>query len=64
MKRDQTDSENLRKALAGCVDPLDPDTHTEGQLINICNGKVALLDVNEHESLEIRQQLMSNFEKS
>ena len=53
MKRDQTDRENLREALAGCVDPLDPDTHTEGQLMNICNGKVAPLDVNVHLSLEI-----------
>ena len=56
MKRDQTDRENLRKALAGCVDPLDPDTHTEGQLMNICNGKVAPLDVNVHESLEKGQK--------
>ena len=53
VKRDQADRENLREALAGCVDPLDPDTHTEGQLMNICNGKVAPLDVHVHESLGI-----------
>ena len=64
MKRDQTDRENLREAFAGCVDPLDPDTHTEGELMNICNGEVAPLDVNVHESLEIGQHLMRDFEKS
>ena len=53
MKRDRTDRENLREALAGCVDPLDPDTHPEGQLMNVCNGKVAPPDVNVHEALEV-----------
>ena len=61
MKRDQTDRENLREALAGCVDPLGPITHTEGQLMNICYGKVAPLDLNVQESLEIGQNLMSVF---
>ena len=58
------DRQNLREALAGCVDPLDADTHPEGQLVNICNGKVAPPDVNVHEALSVGQKLMNDFESS
>ena len=38
---DSKDRTSLRQVLAGCIDSLQPDSHSEGQLLNICTGRIA-----------------------
>ena len=64
MKKDAADRESLRQTLAGCIDPLDPDTHSGGELLNICTGKIAPPDVNVHNALAIGAAQMDEFEAS
>ena len=64
MKKDLEDRLTLRETLQGCVDPLDPETHPEGKLINIVIGHIDPDYINVWEAVSIGQNQMEAFEKS
>ena len=64
IKKDMADRLSLRETLKGCIDPLDPDTHPNGQLINICTGLIAPEHVNVWDAVAIGTKQMEEFEKS
>ena len=64
MKMDLEDRLSLRDTLHGCIDPLDPETHPEGKLINIVTGHIAPDYINVWDAVSIGQNQMDAFEKS
>ena len=64
LKTDSKDRNSLRQALAGCIDPLQPDTHQGGKLVNICTGRIAEDDVNVWNAVAIGRTQMEQFESS
>ena len=53
INRDKKDRESLREALNMYVDPLDPTSHTDGELMNIVTGTIAPPDVNVHQAVKL-----------
>ena len=43
---DQQDRRSLRRALSLAIDPLDPEQHPEGNLLNIVTGELVHTDIN------------------
>jgi len=39
--RDGDDRQSLCRTLLSCINPMDPDTHVTGSLLNIWSGQVA-----------------------
>ena len=64
MKRDMEDRLSLRETLKSCIDPLDPDSHPDGKLLNIVTGHIAPDYVNVWNAVSIGQRQMETFEKS
>ena len=64
MQKDHKERLSIRATLAGCIDPLDPDTHNAGEFLNICSCNVAHPDVNVHDALAIGEKQMEEFEAS
>ena len=41
IQRDAEDRNSIRKTLETCIDPMDPDSHEDGVLLNISTGQIA-----------------------
>ena len=61
---DKKDRESIQRSLALGIDPLDPDQHPNGKLLNIATGELAHEDVNAHNALEVGQTMVKCFRKS
>ena len=61
---DSKDRTSLRRVLAGCIDPLQPDSHSGGQLLNICTGRIATEEVNVWNAVALGRHQMEEFERS
>ena len=64
LNADTKDRNSLCQVLAGCIDPLQPDTHQGGKLVNICTGRIAEDDVNVWNAVAIGRTQMEAFESS
>ena len=62
--QDECDRRLLRTALESCIDPLDPDSHAAGCLLNIYSGQLAQPNVNVDKALEIGAGQLIKFEAS
>lgn len=54
----------MRRSLSIAIDPLDPDQHPSGKLLNIVTGEVAHDDINAHNALDIGRTLVKGFRQS
>lgn len=61
---DQKDRESVRRSLLIAIDPLDPDQHPSGKLLNIVTGEMAHDDINSYKALDIGQTMVKGFRKS
>ena len=61
---DKKDRESIQRSIALGIDPLDPDQHPNGKLLNIATGELAHEDVNAHNALEVGQTMVKCFRKS
>ena len=61
---DGADRRAIRLALASFIDPLNPDSHGNGSLLNIGSGKVANPEVNVDKEVEIGTSMLAEFEAS
>ena len=61
---DAKDQESLRSYMRRIINPLDPFTHPDGQLLNIVTGELADEKVNVHEAVAKGQEVIENFRKS
>ena len=64
IKHDTHDRLKLREKLVTCVDPLDPGSHPNGELMRVVTRKQSPSCVNAYESITIGQKEMSKFEAS
>ena len=62
IQRDTEDRNSIRKTLEPCSDPMDPDSHEDGVLLNISTGQIAQPEVNVDRSLEIGKEQLNDFE--
>ena len=62
--RDADDRQSLHRTLLSCINPMDPDTHVTGSLLNIWSGQVAQPNVNVDRALDIGAEQMIQFERS
>ena len=62
IQRDAEDRNSIRKTLETCIDPMDPDSHEDGVLLNISTGQIAQPEVNVDRSLEIGKEQLNDFE--
>ena len=60
---DKKDRGSIQRSLALGIDPLDPDQHPNGKLLNIATGELAHEDVNAHNALEVGQTMVKCFRK-
>jgi len=58
INRDGDDRQSLRRTLLSCINPMDPDTHVTGSLLNIWSGQVAQPNVNVDRALDIGSEQM------
>ena len=61
---DGADRRAIRLALASFIDPLNPDSHGNGSLLNIVSGNVANPEVNVDKEVEIGTSMLAEFEAS
>ena len=61
---DAEDRENVRKYMKRIIDPLDPSSHPDGQLLNIVTGELADEKVNVHEAVAKGQEVIDNFKNT
>ena len=54
----------MRQALIRSIDPLAPDTHPDGQLVNIVTGQIAQENVNVWNAVTIGTNQLEAYEKS
>ncbi len=60
---DAEDRTGLRRKLDLCIDPLDPEKHSQSDhIVNISSGCISPDTVNVHHALEMGQTLMQKFE--
>ena len=64
IKYDTHDRLKLREKLITCIDPLDPNSHPNGDLMNVVTGKLSPSCVNAHDSVTIGKKEMAKFESS
>ena len=62
IQRDTEDKNSIRKTLETCIDPMDPDSHEDGVLLNMSTGQIAQPEVNIDCSLEIGKKQLNDFE--
>ena len=62
IQRDAEDRNSIRKTLETCIDPMDPDSHEDGVLLNISTGQIAQPEVIVDRSLEISKEQLNDFE--
>ena len=61
---DGRDRKSLNMALKRCINPLDPDSHAAGCLLNISTGEISNPQVNVDTATEIGVDLHKEFEAS
>jgi len=64
IRRDAEDRCSIRKTLETCVDPMDPDSHEAGFLLNISTGQIAQPAVNVDCSVDIGKKQLKQFEST
>eukprot|EP00745_Piridium_sociabile_P037812 TRINITY_DN68984_c0_g1_i6.p1 TRINITY_DN68984_c0_g1~~TRINITY_DN68984_c0_g1_i6.p1 ORF type:complete len:1121 (+),score=248.01 TRINITY_DN68984_c0_g1_i6:81-3443(+) len=64
INQDGDDRRAIRQALATFIDPLDPESHGGGSLLNIVSGKVADPEVNVDNSIDLGKVMLTEFESS
>jgi len=50
--------------LSQCTDPMDPDSHPDGALMNVVTGGLAPADVNIDMAITLDQEQLETFESS
>ena len=63
IKTDAGDREKIRNKLVICIDPLNPDSHPPGNLINIVTGRISPASVNVDDSVKLGENLMRTYEE-
>ena len=53
---DAQDRESPHHTLSECIDPMDPDSHPDGTLINIVTGAIAPANVNIEKAVSLGQE--------
>ena len=61
---DDCDRRSLNATLKSCIDPMDPQTHKAGCLLNISSGEVAKPSVNVDSAPDFGKELLECFEMS
>lgn len=61
---DQKDRKSIQRSLSLAIDPLDPDQHPNGKLLNIVTGELVHEDINVHNALDIGRTMVTEFRKS
>lgn len=64
IKTDAQDRQSICSTLLDCVDPMDPDSHPDGALMNVVTGAIAQQDVNIDRALILGQEQMEASESS
>ncbi|KAL8566826.1 hypothetical protein ACOMHN_052224 [Nucella lapillus] len=64
IKTDAQDRQSICSTLLDCVDPMDPDSHPDGALMNIVTGAIAQQDVNIDRALILGQEQVEASESS
>jgi len=64
IKTDAQDRQSLRVTLQECIDPVDPDSHPDGALLNVVTGAVAPQDVNIERTVTLGQEQMEALEST
>ena len=64
IKTDAQDHQSLRVTLQECIDPMDPDSHSDGALLNVVTGTVAPQDVNIVRAVTLGPEQMEAFEST
>ena len=64
IQADAKDWAGLSQKLDSCVDPLDPEGHPDGSIVNIVSGKIAPESVNVDNAVMIGEAMLEDFEKS
>ena len=64
INRDGDDSQSLSRTLLSCINPMDPDTHVTGSVLNIWSGQVEQPNVNVGRALDTGAEQMMQFERS
>ena len=62
IQTDAIDMEKIRDKLTTCIDPLYPDSHKPGTLLDIVTGRVTSPTVNVVESVKLGKILMKRDE--
>ena len=58
------DRESLHRTLSECIDPMDPDSHPDGALMNIVTGAIAPENVNIEKAVTLGQEKLESFDSS
>lgn len=64
INKDAEDRRAIQHALVNYINPLDPNSHVNGSLLNIVTGKIATPDVNVDQAVEIGTNMLIEFEDS
>jgi len=64
IKTNAQDRQSLSVTLQECIDPMDPDSHPDGALLNVVTGAVAPQDVNIDRAVTLGQEQMEALESS
>ena len=65
MIADATDRSKNRHRLQESIDPLDASTHSDGNIVQIVSGRIAVdLTVNVHEAVAIETEMMRQYEST
>ena len=64
IRHDGNDRRAIQQSLSSFIDPLNPELHADGSLLNIVSGQVANEGVNVDNSLEIGKSMITEFETS
>ena len=64
MQADAKDWVGLHQKLDSCMDPMDPEGHSDDSIVKIVSRKLAPASVNVDSAVIIGQVLLENFEKA
>ena len=64
IQADAKDRVGLHQKLDSCMDPMDPERHPDGSIINMVSRKLAPASVNVDNAVIIGQTLLEDFEKA
>ena len=65
MASDAVDRKKIREKLQDSIDPLDPSSHSHGDLVHVVSGRITTdPTVNVHESVSIGTEMMKQYEST